>query len=132
MNNNILKKFNPPIKRELGLILFVILFSIAIRLVVNLYISLGDVEKLHKYIIYCTLIGSAVTCLIGFLESKDNDPFVTGKTQTMGVVNSYMVSPICINIFAINYGFLLPCAIYCIVFFISHYIGILSRKRTDK
>lgn len=68
MNNNILKKFNPPIKRELGLILFVILFSIAIRLVVNLYISLGDVEKLHKYIIYCTLIGSAVTCLIGFFR----------------------------------------------------------------
>lgn len=73
--------------------------------------------------------GGIFVLIVGYFESRDNDPFVTGKTQTIGVLNSIVASGLVMILASIKFGSFIPSIVVAILLFISRDFG---RKEREK
>lgn len=84
-----------------------------------------------SYLWYLLLI---FVCFFSYLESRDKDPFVTGKTERMGVSNSFTASAFLIGFMSKWFtGWLINALLVSVCLFISRELGRYSyRKRKNK
>ncbi|MBC2576447.1 NfeD family protein [Peptostreptococcus canis] len=80
------------IKKELKRDLVIILSGIIPMIVFGYLISNYNyfTTFFNGHIIYILYVIAVGILYISYLEARDNDPFVTGKTQTLGVNNSFI------------------------------------------
>lgn len=96
-------------------------------------LTLNGGEEVPTVVTYIWCIVLAYVCRISYLESRDKDPFVSGTTQRLGVVNSFTVS---IFLFGINFqwfsGWLFSALIGCVCIFLSRELGRHSYKKREE
>lgn len=115
---------------------------LAVMMVISAPISwyftyLSSLDKgesvLPGFVIYIWIFALAFACLFSYLESRDKDPFVTGKTQRMGVVNSFTVAAFLmaanIHWFA---GWLCSALVVCACIFLSRELGRYSYRKRER
>lgn len=78
---------------------------------------------------YVSIVAGVLVLVVSYLESSNVDPFVTGKTQTMGVVNSIVGSGVVIIIGAFKFGIIPMIIVVDILMIISRELGRQSRKK---
>lgn len=125
-----MKKISPRIKDVICLAA-VISLSIPITYCINLNIN-KELSKLPPFLDYLWLLALAFICLFSYLESRDKDPFVTGKTQRMGVANSFTAS---LFLLGFNYSWsrwALSALLLCTCIFVSRELGRCSNKKREK
>ncbi|MEG0249466.1 MAG: hypothetical protein RR561_01080 [Peptostreptococcus sp.] len=88
-----------------------------------------DDKSLIALFSYISMVGGVIVLIFAFLESYNGDPFVTGKTQTIGVVNSFVGAGLVIFLAAFKYGLIQSIVIVNIFMIISREYGRRSRKK---
>lgn len=77
---------------------------------------------------YISIVAGIIVLIFAFLESYNGDPFVTGKTQTIGVVNSFVGAGFVIFLAAFKYGLIQSIIIVNIFMIVSREYGRFLKK----
>lgn len=110
-------------KKDLLIMLIMIAISAVGLFLCNLANAKESLSSMGFLPLYVAVFFSAIVMVVSFFEAKSNDPFVTGKTQTMGVANSYTASPIFIIILSFYYNFVVVALVYGVIFLLSRFLG---------
>lgn len=78
---------------------------------------------------YIGIAGAIIAISTSYFESKNNDPFVTGKTQTFGVMNSFVAASIAMLLLFFKFNLLLAIIIVDLLVFISRELGRNARQK---
>lgn len=82
-----------------------------------------QIAKMGPIPLYIAVGGSLITLVVSYFESKDNDPFVTGRTQNMGIANSFLASPFFIVLLSFYLNLVVVCIMYLALFMIARVLG---------
>lgn len=120
-----------PRKKDILSFIFVIVLSGAISYV--LYLNQFGTLLPGFIATWLGCFGLIFVCIFSYLESRDKDPFVTGKTQSMGVMNSFILAAILIGfLFEWFNGWAIATLITCICMFASRELGRYSCKKYEE
>ena len=78
---------------------------------------------------YIGVIGGIITVIVSYFESKSNDPFVTGKTLTFGVINSFIGAGVVILLTSFRFGLIPSLIVIDIIIIMSRELGRKSREK---
>ena len=78
---------------------------------------------------YIAVVGGVLTVAIAYFESKSKDPFVTGKTQTMGVMNSFVAAGIVMILGAFRFGLIPTVVVMDVLVLLFRELGRNARQK---
>lgn len=88
-----------------------------------------EIKSLAVLLSYVFAVSGIVLLLLAYFESRSDDPFVTGKTQTMGVMNSFVALIAVIVLGSFRFG-LIPVMISMdILVLLARELGRRSRRK---
>lgn len=127
-------KSNTSLKGDLIFIFIVTVLTIPCIMLIKLN-DVIDINKLStmKYAVNINILWFAMTLFIifiAYLEAKHDDEYITGKTQRLGVINSFTSFPVLFIIYSIQSDkWLLEYIILIIIFICARILGRKSRKK---
>ncbi len=114
-------------KKDFFSIIAITLVSVIIFLLIKK--NFQQLDEQYTMFLYLAIVAGLVSILMGYSEARSNDPFVTGKTQTMGVVNSFVVAAVSIVILAFRFGIVFSVITMDVLLILSRELGRQSRKK---
>ena len=82
---------------------------------------------------YIGIVGGVIAVIMSYFESKNNDPFVTGKTQTFGVMNSFIAAGVVIILASFKFGLIPTLIVVDVLIILFRELGRNARqKMVDK
>lgn len=107
--------------------------TVVFALIISMFLKKFYTDTTNPFVTYIALGGGIFIMIVGYFEAKDNDPFVTGKTQTIGVLNSIVASGLVMILASIRFGSFLPCIVVAVLLFIARDFGRKQRaKKIDE
>lgn len=103
--------------------------TIIFAIIISVFMKKFYTDYSNPFVTYITFGGLIFILIVGYFEAKDNDPFVTGKTQTIGVLNSIVASGLVMILASIKFDSYISCLVVAVLLFISRDFGRKSRAR---
>lgn len=116
-------------KRDIVILLIMVAISGAIAYFLQDLIP----ARFDPPFVYIWVILALTPIFVAYTESRDKDPFVTGKTQSMGVVNSFTTAAVVIGLMSKGLvGWIITAITVSVCMFIARELGRKARKKLEE
>ena len=113
-------------KKDFISILITTVASVLIFILLKRYFLATSEVSIFSYIGF---LGAIIVVIISYFESKSEDPFVTGKTLTLGVMNSFVAAAVVIVLLSFKFGLILSVIAIDILIIIARELGRNNRQK---